>query len=163
MATPAYAISPSILPDRARMRQASDNTIAIRLALAERIAGLPMTKAVDHGPIGDWTHVDVVVSPEGRSFRKQPDPVLLCSIGTNGIVVHGLTDQSRHRVLSRGWGRLHGSNTLLFLPRDVEELDTVWSLLLSAYNQLISTAAAAVSVRPARTVRLPSFSRTSLQ
>lgn len=163
MATPAYAISQSILPDRVRTRQASDNAISIRLALAERIAGLPMAKAVDHGPVGDWAHVDVVVTPETASLRKTPDPVLLCSIGTNGIVVHGLTDQSRHRVLSRGWGRLHGSNTLLFLPRDDEELDTVWSLLFSAYNHLVSRSAAALPARSARLSRLPSFSRTSLQ
>ena len=163
MATPAFVISQSILPDRARLRQASSNDLAVRLKLAERIASLSDVRVFDHDPNGDWTNVDVVVTPQSRSFRKEPEPVLLCSIAADGIVVHGLNDASRHRVLSRGWGRLHGSNTLLFMPRDEDELETVWSLLLSAHQFLINASAAAVSVHVARRARLPSFSRTSLQ
>lgn len=163
MATPALVISQSILPDRARLRQAFSNDLAVRLKLAERIASLAGARVFDHDPNGDWTNVDVVVTPPSRSFRKEPEPVLLCSIATDGIVVHGLDDASRHRVLSRGWGRLHGANTLLFMPRDDDELEIVWSLLLSAHQQLIYTPAAAVPVHGARITRLPSFSRTRLQ
>ncbi|NIV18695.1 MAG: hypothetical protein GWN47_09895 [Woeseiaceae bacterium] len=162
MAMPTRDISRFILPVRVRTRQAVENHISVRLALAGRMADLPEIETADHDPDGVSRSVDVFVRGPVRSIRKQRPPALLCRIAHDGIVVFGLGNSDRHQVLSRGWGRLHRDGVLLFLPRGEDELETTWSILLRAYRSLTDTSAAAVPVRTAWFDDLPSFSRTNL-
>lgn len=162
MATPAREISRFILPVRARTRQAAENHISARLGLADRIADLPDIETRDHDLNGGSRLVDVFVRQPTKSIRKQRPPALLCRIGHDGVVAFGLSNADRHQVLSRGWGKLHQDGVLLFLPRDDDELETTWSILLRAYRSLTDTSAAAFPMRAAWFDDLPSFSRTNL-
>ena len=162
MATPAREISRFILPVRARTRQAAENPISARLALADRIADLAEIETAEHDPDGGSRKVDVFIRQPATSIRKQRPPMLLCRIGNDGIVAFGLSNADRHQVLSRGWGRLHRDGVQLFLPRDENELEMTWTILLRAYQSLTETSAAAVPLRVAWFDDLPSFSRTNL-
>lgn len=162
MATAARELSRFILPARARARQVSSDNISLKLALADRIADLPAIETVERDPNGGSRSVDVFVRPASAAARKQHLPVLLCEIGSAGIVVHGLSNPDRHQVLSRGWGRLSRDGVLLFLPRDELELETAWRILLRAHESLSDSSAAAIPVRTAWFDELPGFSRTNL-
>ena len=163
MAGPDLKLNRLRLPARVRTLQSPDNNIPVRLALADRIADLPGIQAADHDPADDWKNVDVLLLPRVTARRKQRQPLLLCNIRADGIVVQGLINRHRHQVLSRGWGRLRENSVLLYLPRDEEELEIVWSILRCAYDSVMVVSAGASPVRAAWFDGLPSFSRTNLQ
>lgn len=163
LATRAREISRFSVPVRTHELQARDNSIHARLALADRIADLPRIQAVDHEPAGGWRNVEVLLMPLVSSARKRRPPALLCHIGADGIVLYGLSNSERAQVLSHGWGQLFGDNMLLFLPRDDQELETVWRILRRAYESLVDASAAAVPVGSARFGVVPNSSRTNLQ
>jgi hypothetical protein len=162
MATSAREISRFILPFRVRVRQAPDDSMSARLSLADRIADLAGVETSEPEPAsGSWA-VDVCVRHPVAPLRKQRPPMLLCRIASDGIVAYGLGNVDRHQVLSRGWGRLHRDGVLLFLPRGEDELETVWSILIRAYESLKCASAAAIPVRTAWFDELPIYSRTNL-
>lgn len=162
MATRAHDICFPILPVQARTMQAHDSNIPAKLALADRIADLPGIEVADHDPAGVSRNVDVLLQPPVTSLRKKRQPMLLASIGCDHMVVYGLHDTDRHRVLLRGWGRPHRNGVLLCLPRDDGQLDIAWSILRRAYDAMTDASAAAVPVRAAWFDGLPRFSRTNL-
>lgn len=162
MSTAARDVSRFILPVRVQARQARDDSLAARLALADRIADLPGIHATDHDPNGGSWSVDVFVTQGAPSIRKQRPAKLLCRIGHDGIVAFGLSNADRHQVLSRGWGRPHGDGVMLFLPRDEDELEMAWDILFRAYETMMCESAAAIPVRTAWFDGMPSFSRTNL-
>jgi len=162
MATAADELTRFNLPVRIRTGKANADSIAARLALADRIADLAGTITEDHDATLPCS-VDVYLRAPLISIRKRVPDLLLCNIGSDGVRVHGLDDWDRHQVVVRGWGRLLRDGVLLFMPRDTEELEVCWSLLLRAYRSLTDCSAKA---RPARTMwdgDLPRFSRTTLQ
>ena len=164
MAVLARDISRSRLPARIRVKSAPDDSIASRLALADRIAQLPGIETVEDRWDSTLRSVDVFLRRQPVSLRKQWPPTRLCSISVKGISVYGLSDPDRHQVLSRGWGRLAQDGVLMFLPRDEAELDVCWDVLQRAYHSLIQASA---QTAPVRTIvwggNLPRFSRTTLQ
>lgn len=163
MASRVQDVNYLILPIRSRIMQAPDSNILTKLSLADRIAGLADVHVVDHEPAGGQLRVDVYLGKREAVQRKQPEPTMFCSIGADGIVVHGLADVDRHQVLSRRWGRLHGQGVLLYMPRDADELDIVWRILERACAALVTAAVTGRSPRRALVYELPRFSRTNLQ
>ena len=162
MATAAREVTRFRLPSRIRAKTATANTIPARLGLADRIANLPGVHVVEqeHGslPCG----VDVFLS-EPDTRRKRRPALLFCSMSATAIEVHGLDNWDRYQVLARGWGRLDGRGVQLFMPRDEDEMEQCWAILLRAYQSSIHASAAAAPERFAWFDRLPSYSRTSLQ
>jgi len=150
------------LPTRIRSKKPAPESLSARLALAERIAELPGTRTEDHEvtlPCG----VDVFLRAPTAAPRKLRPDILLCQVGSDGIRVHGLSAWERHQVVLRGWGRLSHSGVLLHLPRDLNELEVCWEVVLRAYNALTTAAPEARPVRTVRHMDMPRFSRTTLQ
>lgn len=152
------------LPARVRTKTAEQDGLACRIALADRIAGLPDIHTTEHSGDGLPGRVDVFLQLPSPSIRRQHAAALLCSIDRDGLAVHGLGEWDRHQVLSRGWGHLRGGYVELFWPRDDEELEVCWGVLQRAF-QLLSRVSERLPL--ARTVAswddLPRFSRTTLQ
>jgi hypothetical protein len=151
------------LPTRVRAKRDARNGLAIRLALADRIAALPGIEAVDANPGAVPHSVDVWLRPQSASIRRQPDPVRLCTISQDGVVVYGLGDGDRYRILSRGWGRLRHHSVCVFLPRDDEELEVCWEIVERAYRSMQDASEVVVRPKLAPHRELPRFSRTTLQ
>ena len=163
MATAANDIPRFTLPTRIRLKKATAEDLAIRLQLAERIAGLPRTRIADQGGTLPCT-VDVYLTAPAKGEHKRVPDLGLCTINGTGIRVRGLRDRDRHQVVMHGWGRLqHDGEVLLFMPRDADELDVCWKILTRAYSRLIEYSQTARPVRIAWRSNLPSFSRTTLQ
>jgi hypothetical protein len=162
MATRARDISSLILPVRARLVQACDEGIPVKLALADYIADLPGIRVVDQDPVDGFRKVDVQYHPPATSRHKRRRPMFLCRVGSDSIVISGLNDRDRHQVLSRGWGRLHPAGISLYLPRDEQELDIAWRILSHAYDALVEASASAMHERAAWIDDLPRYSRTNL-
>lgn len=151
------------LPTRIRAKRGVGNGLAIRLALADRIAALPGIEAIDGNPGAVPHSVDVWLRPQSASIRRQPEPVRLCTISQDGVVIYGLGDMDRYRVLSRGWGRLRHHSVCVFLPRDDEELEVCWDIVECAYRSLQDASEVVVQPRLTAHRALPRFSRTTLQ
>ena len=163
MINPVRDVDHLILPIRSRTTQAHDSNILAKLSLADRIADLPGVCVVDHEPDSGERHVDVFLATHATALRKQRRPTMLCVIDATGIVVHALTDADRYQAVSRRWGRLHGQEIYLFMPRDNEELEVVWQILLRSYSALVNAKPFEPTSRPAIFDELPRFSRTNLQ
>ncbi|MDH3546894.1 MAG: hypothetical protein OEN22_07325, partial [Gammaproteobacteria bacterium] len=88
---------------------------------------------------------------------------LFCSLNRDGVVVTGLDRWARHKVISRGWGKLDFDRVFVFLPRDGRELDIVWKILQRAYHNLFSRSARLPEAHIVSTWDWPKFSRTTLQ
>jgi hypothetical protein len=151
------------LPSRIRAKKASADEFVCRLALAERIAGLPGIETVEELTDTLPCRVNVYLQAPSNSNRRQHDAQLLCTIGRDGIEVYGLRESDRHQVLRGGWGRLERDHVLIFMPRDHEELDVCWAVLQCAHQCLLSISAMGPLVRKALSWELPRFSRTALQ
>jgi hypothetical protein len=125
------------------------DALALRLQLAERIAGLPGIHTEE-----DTTHtlpwyVDVYLQPLVISLRKQRPAILLCTLTRDTIRIHGLNGHD---------------SALLDMPRDPGELDACWDAIQRMYSRLLDASAAKPPVRTApRANQLPRFSRTTLQ
>ena len=163
MATPAQGAKRFHLPARIRAKKVPENGFSCRLALADRIADLPGIYAEEKGSDTLPGRVDVYLQPFSYSMRKQPEPILLCSIGRDGVAVHGLSEWEKHQVLCGGWGTLERDHVLIFLPKDFEELEVCWGLLRRAYSSLSDASVQTPLARSAAAGRLPRFSRTTLQ
>jgi len=163
MATPAQDLKHYHLPRRIRAERASDNGFACRLSLADRIASLPNIHSVEDSTDTLPCRVNVYLQAPSASIRRQHDAHLLCTIGRDGVHVHGLREWDRHQVLRGGWGRLERDHVLFFLPRDSEELEVCWGMLQRAYQYLSTVSAAGPLVRRTDPSDLPRFSRTALQ
>ncbi len=163
MGTPAQGAKRYHLPARIRAEKVPENGFSCRLALADRIADLPGIHAEEKS--GDTLpgRVDVYFQPFSYPVRKQQEPILLCSIGRDGVVVHGLSEWDKHQVLRGGWGTLERDHVLILLPRDFEELEVCWDLIHRAYSSLSDASVQASLVRSSAAGRLPRFSRTTLQ
>jgi hypothetical protein len=150
------------LPTRIRSKKPTPESLSARLELAERIAELPGTRTEDHEstlPCG----VDVFLCAPQTVPRKRRADTLLCRVGADGIRVCGLGGWERHQIVLRGWGRLMLRDVLLHLPRDSNELEVCWDVVLRAYNTLTAGTAEPGPVRTVRHMHLPRFSRTNLQ
>lgn len=163
MAMAAQDLKHYHLPSRIRARKASTDGFACRLALAERIAALPGIQTVEEATGTLPCRVDVYLQAPSTSIRRQHDAQLLCTIGRDGIEVHGLREWHRHQVLRGGWGKLGRDHVLIFMPRDDEELDVCWAVLQCAHQCLLDISAMGPLVRKALSWELPRFSRTALQ
>jgi hypothetical protein len=135
----------------------------MRLALADRIAALPGIETVEAQPGAMPHRVEVYLRPTSASIRSFPDRLRLCTISRDELVVYGLGDGDKYRVLSRGWGRLRHHGVRLFLPRDSEELNVCWEILERAYRCLQEASATVRQPKRARFAELPGISRTTLQ
>jgi len=169
MATPANQLPRFQLPARIRANKTAPDELPTRQALAERIARLPGIEAVDCGD--DTLPCQVAMYLHGAAARRTiraSRPQLLCRLGADGIVVHGLDNWAKHQVVMRGWGRLRNDRVLLFLPRDDSELGICWNIVRQAYDSFFNPPAcfdqnARPGTRNASSRDMPRFSRTTLQ
>ncbi|HSG58971.1 MAG TPA: hypothetical protein VLA06_05540 [Woeseiaceae bacterium] len=164
MAEPALESTQFHLPVRIRSRRASADDLNIRLALAEHLSELPELTTVEAADATVPWSVDMYLQIRAPSPRERQPAPLFCRINHNGIGVHGLIDRDRYQVLVRGWGRLARDSVILYMPRDVGELDVCWEILQRAYRSLIQSSAQDSPMRrSAWSDKLPRFSRTTLQ
>ena len=151
------------LPARIRVGATPDAGFASRLALADRIAGLPDIQTVERDLDTLPCSVDVYLCKPTSSARKQRAAALLCSISRDGIAVRGLSNRDKYQVLCSGWGKLQGDHVVVFLPRSLSELEVCWRILCRAHLALSAASADAPLQRMASPWDLPRFSRTPLQ
>ena len=164
MATSAHQLPRFQLPARIRANKTAPEDLAARLALADRIADIPGVDAVECGDDTVPRQVAIYLrEATARRTIRVPRPLLLCRLGTDGIVVHGLDNWAKHQVVMRGWGRLLYDRVLLFLPRDDNEVETCWSIIRQAYDSLFDPSASHSGTRNTSAWDMPKFSRTSLQ
>ncbi|MDH3265374.1 MAG: hypothetical protein OEM25_00280 [Gammaproteobacteria bacterium] len=163
MAVAAQDLKHYHLPSRIRAGKAPATDFACRLALADRIAGLPGIQTVEEVTDTLPCRVDVYLQAPSISIRRQHDAKLLCSIARDGIHVYGLHEWDRHQVLRGGWGKLNRDHVQIFMPRDHEELEVCWAVLQRAYQCLLHVSAMGPLLRRTLSWELPRFSRTALQ
>lgn len=163
MATAATHIPRFTLPTRLHLKKATAGDMAAMFELAGRIAELPGTRVTESGATVPRC-VDVfLAAATGRRRQRSPE-LRLCSISSSGIRVTGLHDWDRHQVLTRRWGHLgRDGEVLLFLPRDADELETCWQVLVRAYNSLAELVGTGDTKRTVSNLDLPRFSRTMHQ
>ena len=163
MAIPERELDHYHLPARIRAGRAPEDGFSCRLALADRIAGLPGVQTVEEGSGTLPCRVEVFLRATARSARREHEAFLLCTIGLDGIGIYGLNEWDRHQVLRGGWGKLHRDHVHMYLPRNYEELEVCWSILQRAYRYLSDVSAQGRPARKALPWDLPRFSRTALQ
>ena len=151
------------LPARIRLGKPSENELACRLMLADRIADFPGFKTEDDGSATLPCRVNVFLQVAAPSMHKDTNSELLCTISREGILMCGLSRGDKHQVLSAGWGKLVGENVNIYLPRDEQELEVCWDVLQRAYQELASTSAKPSAARNTSPWEMPRFSRTTLQ
>ena len=120
MVTPVSERVRKPLPTRIRVKNGLRNSLAIRLALGDRIAAFPGIETVEARPGALPHRVEVYLQPTSASIRSFQDSLRLCTISRDEVVVYGLGDGDKYRVLSRGWGRLRHHGVRVFFPRDNE-------------------------------------------
>jgi hypothetical protein len=164
MAEPALESTQFHLPVRIRSRRASAADLDIRLALAEHLSDLPELTAAEAADTTVPWSVDMYLQTPAASPCERRPASLFCSVRHDGIGVHGLSDRDRYQVLARGWGRLARDSVILYMPRDVGELEVCWEILQRAYRSLIQSSVRNSPMRrSAWSDNLPRFSRTTLQ
>lgn len=152
------------LPARAGTKTTASNELPTRLALIDRIADLKEIETVESSHNNAMCQVDVYVRPIlSASVRKRKAPSLLCSLNCNSMTINGLDLSTRQQVLDQGWGELIYDSLAIHMPRDNEELDIVWNLLLRAYNFLSVSSVEEPMTHMVPDWDWPRFSRTSLQ
>lgn len=135
---------------------------AARLELADRIASLAGIHTVDDGTDMPSSVTVFLVNEHGPA-RKRTAPVTLCIISRDGLAVHGLSLHERRHVALRGWGVLERGHVRIYLPREPDEVDVCWRILLHAHCALLNFSARSPASRHAFAGELPRFSRTTLQ
>lgn len=149
---------------RARIRNKRKTTgyFAARIALIERISGLPGIETFESNDQGSPGRVEIYLRGDDsdRALKRKPAPKI-CSLDFNGITVSGLNRWDRYQVLANGWGKLTNDQICVYLPRDHTELEIVWSVVRQAYNRLCGASSSGSP--EASTWNFPGFSRTSLQ
>jgi hypothetical protein len=106
MATARHDLDRYYLPSRIKAKKVPAEGFRCRLALADRIADLPGVHTMENDADTLLSRVHVFFQAPNTSTRKTPSPVLLCTIGREGIVVYGLGEWDKHQVLAGGWGKL---------------------------------------------------------
>ena len=150
------------LPARIRTRLIPEPVQPADRELAKRLAGLPRAQTAADEHLTHPRTLSVFLRQNGSRDDRGHPSVLLCRIGSEGISVEGLSDNERHQVLSRGWGRLEKRSVCLFPPRDDEELEICWSILCRAYHSILSAPVDVPTAPRTSVVDLPEVSRTSL-
>ena len=150
------------LPARIRTRLVPEPVPRAGRVLAKRLTRLPRTQTTADEPQTHPCTLSIYLRRQDAGDDGQLASVLLCQIGSEGISVEGLSDNERHQVLSRGWGRLEKRRVCLFPPRDDEELEICWSILCRAYHSILSAPVDASTAPRASVIDLPEVSRTSL-
>ena len=164
MATTVHKPARFELTQRIRTENEFSRHLETRLALIDRIAGLPGIETVECRDDAVPCRVDVYLKRDSSmSLRERRPAPLFCSLGRDGIAVCGLDRWARHQVVSRGWGKLHVDEVLVFLPRNRRELDTVWKVVRRAYDNLFDPSAEVPGAHIVSTWDFPKFSRTTLQ
>ena len=163
MVTPVSERVRKPLPTRIRVKKGLWNSVAMRLALADRIAAFPGIEMVEARPGAMPHRVEVYLRTPSASNRPLSDTPRLCTISRDKVVVYGLGDGDKFRVLSRGWARLQRRGIRVFLPRDSAELDVCWVIVECAYRCLQEALTTIPQPKRARFAELPGFSRTTLQ
>ncbi len=151
------------LPARIRSKRSVADELAFRLALAERLGGLPSIEA-GVAPDGSMpqTFRFRIATPSRESISSDAG-TLICQLSQDGFAVYGLSDSDRHQVLRTGWGRLQHDHVVLHAPRDEEELDICWHIIEQAVQTLAVTPSDFRGLRSTAPWDLPRFSRTPLQ
>lgn len=151
-----------VLPIRVRSKLASESGYSARFALAERIADLPYVQIIESAAGASLGATCVYVQRDQRPVRKRSPAFLLCRIDHAGIGLECLSHAERHRVLSRGWGKLEHQRIRLYMPHDEDELEVCWSILYRAYDTIINFPDRVTSAPRAFVDDLPEISYTSL-
>lgn len=164
MATTVHKPARFELTQRIRTEKKYSRDLETRLALIDRIAELPGIETVERNIDAVPCRVDVYLKRDStRSLRERQAAPLFCSLSRDGIAICGLDEWARHKVISRGWGRLDFNQVLVFLPRDHRELEVVWKILQRAYDNLFDPSAKVPGAHIVSTWDWPKFSRTTLQ
>ena len=151
------------LPSRISAGKKASDELETRMALVDRIGGLPGIETVERRDDSVPCRVDVYLKRDlDRRLRAHMAP-LFCSLRRDGVVVRGLDGWAQHKVISKGWGKLDFDRVLLFLPRDRRELEAVWKILKRAYDNLFIPSARVPGAHIVSTWDWPKFSRTTLQ
>jgi hypothetical protein len=161
----APAASRLLLPPRARSTgNSGQDSVSPRLALAARIAELADVETVEVPGDAMSFAVEVYLRQPQSALRQRLAPVPLCRINHTVIEVHGLDVRDRHHLMSRKWGRLHGTTVQLYQPRSEEELEACWFVIKRAYIRLVEALSVSSPGRATNWLGdLTEFSRTSLQ
>jgi hypothetical protein len=164
MKNPAKMAARFKLPARLRNKPTTARHFEARIALADRIADLPGVATIERNGDTVPCRIDIYLRRGGRDrgLKRQPAR-LLCSLDRDSIAVNGLDQWDRYQVLSRGWGRLVDNLVSVHLPRDRKELETVWSIIKTAYDRNFESSAPEPDSVTVSTWDWPKFSRTSLQ
>lgn len=164
MATTVHKPARFELTQRIRTDRKFSRDLETKLALIDRIAGLPGIETVERRDDAVPCQIDVYLKRDStRSLRERQAAPLFCSLSRDGIAICGLDLWARHQVLSRGWGKLNFDEVLVFLPRNSRELDTVWKVVRRAYDNLFDPSARVPGAHMVSTWDWPKFSRTTLQ
>ena len=152
------------LPARIRNKRNIAGDFQARVALEDRIAALPGVETIERNDNAAPARVDIFLRREStdRGLKRRPLR-LLCSLGNDTVIVSGLDRWDRYQALSCGWGRLVDDLVCVYLPRDRNELETVWRIVLRAYDALFDSSAPEPGSLIVSTWDWPRFSRTSLQ
>jgi hypothetical protein len=152
------------LPARAGTKTSASIELPTRLALINRIANLKEIETVESSSNNVVSQMDVYLGPDlSASLRERQAPQLLCSLNCNSMTINGLDLSTRQQILDQHWGEQVSDSLAIHMPRDNEELDIVWNLLLQAYNFLSNSSVKEPMARMVPNWNLPRFSRTSLQ
>ncbi len=152
------------LPTRIRNKRNTARHFEARMALADRIAGLPGIETVERTDDMVPSRIDVYLRREGsaRMFKSR-QARLFCSLNCDSVIVSGLDRWGQHQVLSCGWGTLIDELVCIHLPRDHKELDSVWNIVHRAYKNFFDSSGPEPGSIVLSTWDWPKYSRTSLQ
>jgi hypothetical protein len=135
------------------------------MLLAAHIAELDSVDIVEISePHGNRLVMETYLRPPADEDGRRATSLLLCRIDRDVIEIYGLNPRDRHHLLSRRWGRLHGTGVSLFRPRNEHELEACCFILRRAYEGLVELSdPTSVRARDYWVFDLPKFSRTPLQ
>jgi hypothetical protein len=152
------------LPIRVRSRKHAGAELQARLDLIDRIADLQGITVAEQPDDAVPCRVDVYLRDAGPgALHKKRPPSLLCSLSRDGIAVYGLDRWARYQVLARGWGGLNEACANVHLPRDTNELETVWQIVRRSYDNQKLEPERELETLVVSTWDWPKYSRTSLQ
>jgi hypothetical protein len=134
------------------------------MALIERISDLPGIETVErsHETIPGRVEIYVRRDTSDRVSKRKPARQLCC-LDCNCVTVSGLSRWERYQVMTNGWGKLINGQACVYLPRDHEDLEIVWSVIRQAYGRFTGRTTPESGSAVVSTWDFPRFSRTSLQ
>lgn len=152
------------LPTRIPNKRDVSGDFAARMALIDQIADLAGIETVESTNESLPRQVDIYLRRvgAGRLLKRKPAQ-RLCCLDCNSVTVSGLSRWDRYQVLTNGWGKLINDQVCLYLPRDSEEVEVIWSVIRQAHDRLTGPLIRESGSRIVSTRDWPKFSRTSLQ